>query len=114
MTENGTKMAYALILSTASAKQEAQEIARTLVERKLVACVNIVGPIESVYRWKGEVENSQEILLLMKTESEKFEAVRDAIKSLHSYEVPEVVQIPIENGLPAYLTWISESVGSES
>ena len=104
-------MAYSLILSTASAKEEAQEIARALVERKLVACVNIVGPIDSIYRWKGEVESSQEFLLLMKTEAEKFQAVREAIKALHSYEVPEVIQIPIENGLTSYLSWISESVG---
>jgi periplasmic divalent cation tolerance protein len=114
MVQNGVAMAYSLILSTASAKEEAQEIARTLVERKLVACVNIVGPIESIYRWKGEVENSQEFLLLIKTESGKFEAVREAIQALHSYEVPEVVQIPIENGLRSYLTWITESVGSGS
>src|SRR3569832_1646739 len=107
-------MAYSLILSTASTKDEAQEIARALVERKLVACVNIVGPIDSIYRWKGEVENAQEFLMVMKTGSEKFEDVREAVKSLHSYEVPEVIQIPIENGLPAYLTWISDSVGSGS
>ncbi len=103
-------MAYSLVLSTTSTKEEAQEIARTLVERKLVACVNVVGPIDSIYRWKGEVESSQEFLLLLKTESDKFDAVREAVRSLHSYEVPEVVQIPIENGLPAYLNWISESV----
>ena len=103
-------MAYTLILSTASSKEEAQEIARALVERRLVACVNIVGPIDSIYRWKGEVESSQEYLLMMKSDDDHFERVRDAVKTLHSYEVPEVVQVPIENGLPAYLEWISDSV----
>jgi len=103
-------MGFTLILSTASSKEEAQEIARALVDRRLVACVNIVGPIDSIYRWKGEVENSQEFLLLMKTEGDRFEEVQEAIKGLHSYEVPEVVQVPIEKGLPAYLEWISESV----
>jgi periplasmic divalent cation tolerance protein len=103
-------MGYSLILSTASSKDEAQHIARALVEQKLVACVNIVGPVESVYRWKGEVENAQEFLLMMKTDSERFERVRDAVKSLHSYEVPEVIQLPVENGLPAYLQWISASI----
>jgi periplasmic divalent cation tolerance protein len=103
-------MAYSLILSTASSKDEAQHIARALVERKLVACVNIIGPIDSIYRWKGEVETAQEFLLLMKTDSEWFERVRDAVKSLHSYEVPEVIQVPVENGLPAYLQWISTSI----
>ena len=103
-------MAYSLILSTASSKDEAQHIARALVERRLVACVNIVGPIDSIYRWKGEVESAQEFLLMMKTDSDRFERVRDAVKSLHSYEVPEVIQVPVENGLPAYLQWISTSI----
>jgi periplasmic divalent cation tolerance protein len=103
-------MAYSLILSTASSKDEAQHIARALVERKLVACVNIIGPIDSIYRWKGEVENAQEFLLLMKTDGDLFERVRDAVKSLHSYEVPEVIQVSVENGLPAYLQWISTSI----
>ena len=104
-------MTYSLIISTASSRDEAQHIARALVDRKLVACVNIVGPIESIYRWKGEIENSQEFMLLMKTESDRFDRVREAVKALHSYEVPEVIQVPIENGLPAYLEWISGSVG---
>jgi len=103
-------MAYSLILSTASSKDEAQHIARALVDRKLVACVNIIGPIDSIYRWKGEVENAQEFLLMMKTDGDLFERVRDAVKSLHSYEVPEVIQVSVENGLPAYLQWISTSI----
>ncbi len=104
-------MNYTMILSTAPTKDEAHEIASALVERKLVACVNVLGPMDSIYRWKGGVENAQEFLLLMKTEAELFESVRDAIRQMHSYEVPEVLQVPIENGLPAYLTWISENVG---
>jgi len=111
MNHIGAKMTYSLIISTASSRDEAQHIARALVDRKLVACVNIVGPIESIYRWKGEIENSQEFMLLMKTESDRFDRVREAVKALHSYEVPEVIQVPIENGLPAYLEWISGSVG---
>ena len=104
-------MAYSLIFSTASSKDEAQHIARALVEQKLVACVNIIGPMDSIYRWKGEIESAQEFLLMMKTESERFERVRDAVKSLNSYEVPEVMQVSVENGLPAYLQWISTSIG---
>ncbi len=103
-------MAYSLLLSTTSSKDEAQSIAQTLVERKLVACVNIVGPITSVYRWKGAIEDSQEFLLLMKTDSQKFNEVRDALKALHSYEVPELVELSIENGIPSYLNWIAESL----
>lgn len=104
-------MNYTMILSTASSRDEAHEIARALVERRMVACVNIVGPVESVYRWKGNVESSQEVLMLIKTQADRFECVRDAIRQLHSYEIPEIIQVPIENGLPAYLTWISENVG---
>ena len=104
-------MEYTMILSTASSKDEAHEIANALVERRMVACVNIIGPIESIYRWKGAVESAHEFLLLMKTQADRFECVRDAIKQMHSYDVPEVIQVPIQNGLPAYLTWISENVG---
>ncbi len=104
-------MNYTMIVSTASSKDEAHEIAHALVERKLAACVNLVGPIESIYRWKGNVETAPEYLMLIKTQADRFECVRDAIRQLHSYEVPEIMQVPVENGLPAYLTWISENVG---
>jgi len=104
-------MKFSLILSTASSKDEAQDIARALVERRLVACVNILGPVDSIYRWKGQVEESQEFLMLIKTQADRFESVREAIRGLTSYDTPEVIQIPIEDGLPAYLHWISESIG---
>jgi periplasmic divalent cation tolerance protein len=99
-----------LVLSTASSLEEARLIARTLVERQLAACVNIVGPIESIYRWKGAVENAQEYLLLIKTTAALFARLRDEFKQLHSYEFPECIELTIEDGLPAYLEWIGESV----
>jgi periplasmic divalent cation tolerance protein len=99
-----------IILSTTLSREEAQKIARALVERKLAACVNIVGPIESVYRWKGTVETSEEFLLIIKTTAAAYERVRDLIRLLHSYELPECVQLAIEDGLPKYLEWIGESV----
>ena len=99
-----------IILSTAGSRDEAQKIARALVERKLAACVNIVGPIESVYRWKGAVETSEEFLLLIKTTAAAYERVRDLIRQLHSYELPECVELSIEDGLPKYLEWMGESV----
>ncbi len=99
-----------IILSTTGSREEAQEIARALVERKLAACVNIVGPIESVYRWQGAVETSQEFLLIIKTTAAAYERVRDLIRLLHSYELPECVELSIEDGLPKYLEWIGESV----
>lgn len=99
-----------IVLTTAGSYEEAQEIARALVERRLAACVNVVGGVSSVYRWKDEIENAQEWMLLIKTTEDAFEAVRDAIRDLHSYELPECVQIPIEAGSEMYLRWIEENV----
>jgi periplasmic divalent cation tolerance protein len=100
-----------IVLTTAGSKEEAQRIAHALVERRLAACVNLAGPVESIYRWKGEIENAEEWLLLIKTTASAFPGVRDAIRELHSYELPECVQIPIETGSPDYLNWIQENVG---
>jgi len=99
-----------LVLSTAANEEEARIIASALVEKRLAACVNILGPIQSIYRWKDAVEDSQEYLLLIKTTASMFPKLRDELKSLHSYEVPECIVINIEDGLPAYLDWIGESV----
>lgn len=99
-----------LVFSTASSEEEALLIADTLVKRELAACVNILGPIRSIYRWKGAVETSQEYLLLIKTTAAAFPSLQEELKELHSYEVPECIEIPIEDGLPAYLEWIAESV----
>ncbi len=101
-----------LVLSTASSEEEARLIAAALVEHELAACVNIVGPMKSVYRWKGAVEDAQEYLLLIKTTATVFPRLRDELKQLHSYEVPECIEIAIEDGLPGYLEWIGESVRS--
>jgi len=99
-----------LVLTTAGSKEEARKIARALVERRLAACVNMVPQIESIYRWEGKVEDAQEWLLVIKTTGPAFERVRDVIKELHSYEVPECICISIENGSPDYLKWIGDSV----
>ncbi len=99
-----------LVLSTVASAEEARVIARALVERRLAACVNILGPLQSIYRWKDDVEESQEILLLIKTTAVNFSALREELKNLHSYEVPECIALDIEDGLPAYLKWIAESV----
>jgi len=99
-----------IVLSTAGSEDEARKIARHLVEHKLAACVNIVPQIESIYRWQGKVESSREWLLLIKTAVEKFPAVRDAVRELHSYELPECIAISIEDGSPDYLEWIGQSV----
>src|SRR5437870_4818055 len=101
---------HRLVLTTAGSHEEARQIAHALVEKKLAACVNIVPQIESIYRWKENVEQAQEWLLLIKTTATAFPAVRDAIKGLHSYELPECICINIDDGSAAYLKWITESV----
>jgi periplasmic divalent cation tolerance protein len=99
-----------IVLSTAGSEDEARKIARHLVDHHLAACVNIVPQIESIYRWQGKVESSQEWLLLIKTSVEKFPAVSDAIRELHSYDLPECVAVNIEDGSAEYLEWLAESL----
>ena len=99
-----------LVLTTAASREEAQKLAQALVERRCAACVNILGPIDSIYRWNDAVENAQEFLLLIKTTAELFVDVRDTIRELHSYELPECIAVPIEAGSEEYLNWIAESL----
>jgi periplasmic divalent cation tolerance protein len=98
-----------LVLTTASSSQEAEKIAKALVERRLAACVNIIPQIQSVYRWEGKVERATEWLLLIKTRAEAFGQLRDAIRQLHSYEVPECIMLEITDGAEPYLRWIAEN-----
>jgi periplasmic divalent cation tolerance protein len=99
-----------IVLCTAGSEDEARKIARHLVEQRLAACVNIVPRMESIYRWQGKLESSEEWLLLIKTTVDRFPAVRDAIRDLHSYELPECIAISIEDGSSGYLEWIAQSV----
>jgi periplasmic divalent cation tolerance protein len=99
-----------VVLVTCSSVEEGRKIARALVERRLAACVNVVTGIESVYRWKGAVEEASECLLLAKTTRGRFDPLQSAVRELHSYELPEVVALPIVDGVEAYLSWIETSV----
>ncbi|MGA3090557.1 MAG: divalent-cation tolerance protein CutA [Terriglobales bacterium] len=99
-----------LVLTTCASHEEARNIAHTLVERQLAACVNIIPQIESVYRWQGEVETATEWLLIVKTTVEAFDRVREALSALHSYELPECIEIGVEDGSEEYLAWMGESV----
>ena len=99
-----------LMLTTAGSADEAKKIAHALVaERRLASCVNIIPRIESVYRWKGEVESAEEWLLLIKTRKDAFERVRAAIEELHSYELPECIMLEIAEGDQKYLDWLAKN-----
>jgi len=99
-----------IVLTTTGSAELAEKIAAALVERRLAACVNIVGPLRSVYRWQGQVERAEERLLLIKTTAERFQAVRATIRELHTYELPEVLAWPITQGDESYLAWLAHCV----
>jgi periplasmic divalent cation tolerance protein len=100
-----------VVLVTCGSANEARKIARAVVEQRIAACANIVTtPVQSIYRWKGRVESAKEFLLIIKTTQARFAKLEAAIKRLHSYDVPEIIALPIACGAANYLTWISESV----
>jgi periplasmic divalent cation tolerance protein len=100
-----------VVLATCGSEEEAGKIARALVDSRLAACVNVVSGVRSTYRWKGAVEDAAEWLLLIKTTRSLFVPLQESIRALHSYEVPEIVALPVVDGLEAYLSWIADSVG---
>uniref|UniRef100_A0A8C8VNQ8 CutA divalent cation tolerance homolog n=1 Tax=Pelusios castaneus TaxID=367368 RepID=A0A8C8VNQ8_9SAUR len=95
---------------TCPSEQVAKEIARALVEKHLAACVNIVPQITSIYEWKGKIEEDGEVLLMIKTRSSRIPALTDLVRSMHPYEVAEVIALPIEQGNAPYLQWVGEVV----
>ncbi len=102
---------HMVVLVTCRTAKEAERIARALVEARLAACGNILqSPVRSVYRWKNKIESAKEFLLLIKTSRRRFARLQTAIKKLHSYEVPEIIALPVAAGSPAYLAWVTESV----
>lgn len=107
----GDSEQFLLVLTTAGSEEQAVQIARGLVEQRLAACVNVAALGCSVYRWKGKIEEEEEKLLIVKTSERLFERVCEAIRELHSYDVPEVLAIPIRDGDPDYLRWLGESLG---
>lgn len=99
-----------IVLISCGSRAEARRIARALVEARLAACVNIVeAPVESIYRWNGKVERARELLLIVKSSRKRFAALEAQVRQMHSYDVPEIVAVPIERGSRAYLAWLDES-----
>lgn len=106
---------YVAVFTTCSSRHEAGKIARSVVERRLAACVNIFEtPVRSVYRWKGKIEQSREFLLLIKSSRARLAALRAEVERLHSYEVPEFIALPIVAGSEKYLAWLGESLREKS
>lgn len=106
----GPKM-QVVVLITAKDKREADRIARALVKNRLAACVNIIAGLRSIFRWQGKLEEAKETLLLVKSRKEKFAKIVELVKAMHSYEVPEIIAIPIAEGFKPYLDWINASIG---
>ena len=101
------------ITTTTDSRELAAQIAENLVEKKLAACVQISGPITSIYEWKNKIEHEEEWYCVIKTRRGLYREVEESIKTLHSYEVPEIIALPILEGSRAYLDWITEVVKKE-
>jgi periplasmic divalent cation tolerance protein len=101
-----------LVLSNLPDRASADRVAQALVERRLAACVTILAPCRSVYRWQGAVESAEEHPLLIKTTADRYPAVEEAIRGLHPYELPEIVAVPLSAGLPGYLQWVADETRS--
>ena len=103
---------YIQVTTTADTKETAEKIATVLVQKRLAACVQIVGPISSVYWWKGKVEKTNEWLCIVKTRKNLYEAVEASIKANHTHEVPEIIAVPIVEGSKGYISWLDEELGN--
>jgi len=99
-----------VVFSACESKEQADRIARQLIENRLAACVSILPGVTSVYRWKDNIEASDEWLLLIKTRRGLFSALRAEVRKLHSYEVPEMIALPVVDGAPAYLGWMDDEL----
>jgi periplasmic divalent cation tolerance protein len=100
---------YSVILVTCPSRKEALRISGELLRKRLIACANITGRIDSVYRWKGSLERSTEVIMILKSVAARFRDIEREVKRLHSYEVPEIISLPVHKGSRDYLRWISES-----
>ena len=97
---------YVIVIVTTSSKQEAEKIAQRLLDKRLIACANIIGPVSSLFCWSGKTERAEEYLMLLKSRKDLFEKLAETVKALHSYEVPEILVLPVVGGSEAYLVWL--------
>ncbi len=100
-----------LALSTFPDRETAQRISNQLITEKFAACANILPAVESIYRWKGKIETGNETLVFFKLSEDRQSAFQEKLRSLHTYEVPEIIFIPVSSGLPEYLRWVAENCG---
>ena len=100
-----------VVLITAPGEEEAVKIARALVEARLAACVNIINNVRSIYTWQGNLEDDSELLMIVKTRRGRFSELSAKVRELHSYDVPEIIALPIVDGSEEYLKWLNESTG---
>ena len=105
-------MGEVVVLITTSSEEEAQKLGRVLVGEGLVACANIIPAVRSIFRWEGQVTEEQEALLVLKTVSETFDSLEAKVKAHHSYDVPEIIALPIQAGSRPYMEWLREMSGS--
>lgn len=104
---------YMVVLVTASSQEEASNIAKRLVEDCLAACVNILPSIRSIYRWQDKICDDQETLLIIKTEARKLKLLMDRVKEMHSYDLPEMIALPIVGGWEPYLAWLGKETAND-
>jgi periplasmic divalent cation tolerance protein len=105
-----TEAKFIQVITTTAQKEDAEKIASTLVEKRLAACVQIIGPIRSIYRWQGNIEREEEWLCQIKSRRDLFDAVDQTIRAIHPYETPEIIALPILVGNEGYLTWLQNEL----
>lgn len=103
---NDLQKMYVIVLITTASKHEAEKIAKRLLMQKLIACANIIGPVSSLFHWSGKMETADEYMVFMKSRRDLFDKLTETIKALHSYEVPEILVLPIVGGSKEYLDWL--------
>ena len=102
-----------LVITNLPDAESARALATTLVEQRVAACVNVLAPCQSIYRWEGKLEEAEEVTLLIKTSAARYAALEEAIRAYHPYELPEIVAVRVEKGLPDYLAWVAASTAAQ-